>query len=584
MKKLILLSCLMWLAAVRIEAQQTVANKMLGKGLYRISIAGINAVALIDSAGNTLLSDNFKAEHASLFLAELERLGSQRIRFMINTHHHKDHCGGNLSLSSPVVISHFNTKKLLEFDYISRFWQDTTRAFARKSLPNLTFSDKMTIEFAGEKVELRHYPSGHSAADIIVCFQHANVVHLGDLLFSIGFPAIDFERGGSVTNFAANLKSILDNFNDETIFVAGHGKEFTRTELREYYEMMIASSEAVFSAMNQGIDLEQIKQRSLLKKWDGWAHGYFSCNDWAEILYYDQQWSDTLGRYFNLGEKTEKYIDSILPGNDPLIFAPGVITTKAYEGCSGFNREMDRFFFQRWLGGKPNLYETEFSQGKWSEPELIHTSFEAPIYDFTLSPDGKRLVFASTMQIARPGNDQKGQNIFFLERTDKGWRVNSTLPGMEVNTPYHDSYPCLAANGNLYFFSDRPNGYGKTDIYFSEFKDGHYNTAVNMGGKFNTAYDEWDPFIARDESYIIFCSKKPAGRGEDDLYVSFKLKNGEWSSPRAFNEKINTVFSENRPYVTPDGKFFMFTRNVMGNRDIYWVSAKIIEELRPKEN
>ena len=102
--------------------------------------------------------------------------------------------------------------------------------------------------------------------------------------------------------------------------------------------------------------------------------------------------------------------------------------------------------------------------------------------------------------------------------------------------------------------------------------------------EFNTEAHEWDPFIAPDESYLIFCSTKPGGFGGDDFYISFKDSNNKWSEPVNLGELINSPASDNRPYVTNDGKYFFYTSSKRGNRDIYWVDARFLDQFRPKNH
>jgi len=158
----------------------------------------------------------------------------------------------------------------------------------------------MTIHFGGEEVELIAHPGGHSHGDIVVYFKESKVLQLSDLLFSIGFPAIDHERGGNVITFADHLKVICEKYSDDTIFVAGHGKEFSKKELRQYQEMIEGSAKVVMEAMIGGFTLEQIKQRKLLDKWRAYSHGYFSCNDWAEILFYSLHMLHPMVNFFFL--------------------------------------------------------------------------------------------------------------------------------------------------------------------------------------------------------------------------------------------------------------------------------------------
>ena len=97
----------------------------------------------------------------------------------------------------------------------------------------------------------------------------------------------------------------------------------------------------------------------------------------------------------------------------------------------------------------------------------------------------------------------------------------------------------------------------------------------------NTEHHEWDPFIAPDESYLIFCSTRPGGLGRDDLYVSFRGEDDGWSEAVHMGDEINSPRSENRPYVTLDGKYFFYTSIKRGKRDVYWVSAKYLDRFRP---
>ena len=266
----------------------------------------------------------------------------------------------------------------------------------------------------------------------------------------------------------------------------------------------------------------------------------------------------------------------------PVLFAPGTITTDIGEGCSGWGNDMEYFIFQSWIDRKSRLYVMNKKNGVWSSPESLPFVDKYQVGDFTIAPDGKTLVFASNIFIEEIGSEGEGGNIWIVEKTDTGWTEPKHI-GLRINTKHHESYPCLTTNGNLYFFSRRPGGYGDSDLYMSELVEGIYQAPVNLGPTLNTEYHEWDTYTAPDESYMIYCSTKSGGLGEDDLYVAFKTGDGSWSEPVHLGNEINTDKSENRPYVSPDGKYFFYTSTVRGNRDIYWVDARIIEELRLDE-
>ncbi len=151
-----------------------------------------------------------------------------------------------------------------------------------------------------------------------------------------------------------------------------------------------------------------------------------------------------------------------------------------------------------------------------------------------------------------------------------------------VNTEDHDSYPSLTRDGTIYFFSRRPGGLGESDIYRSRLVNGKYLKAENLGTVINTEEHEWDPFIAPDESFLVFCSTKAGGYGRDDLYISFREGDGSWTKPVNMGENFNSPGLDNRPSITPDGKFLFYVTAKSGNRDIYWVDARIIEDLKPR--
>ena len=290
------------------------------------------------------------------------------------------------------------------------------------------------------------------------------------------------------------------------------------------------------------------------------------------------------GRGFPFQDSVPKlagpYLGQKPPGLKPEIFAPGIIATEMSEGCSGWGNEMEYFVFQRWFDGKPKLYIMNQTDGVWSEPEPLPFVDKYRIGDFTIAPDGKTLVFASNIPIDEIGAEGEGGNIWTVEKTPNGWTEPKHI-GAPVNTKYHDSYPCLAANGNLYYFSRKPGGFGQSDIYMSPYVDGRFQKPVNLGSRLNTEAHEWDTYIAPDESYIIYCSTKPGGLGSDDLYVAFKTADGSWSRPIHMGNEVNSDKSENRPYVSPDGKYLFYASTKAGNRDIYWVDAQIIDRLKP---
>lgn len=290
-----------------------------------------------------------------------------------------------------------------------------------------------------------------------------------------------------------------------------------------------------------------------------------SSNSWSQ----NGEWPVLRGPF--LGQKP--------PGASPEVFAPGVISTEAPEGASWFTPDGRSFYFARARADLVGILVTEQTDGVWSEPRLATFSAGEHDWDFSLAPDGKTVFVAS----GRPdvGNEQafRGHRIWVSPRDGERWSQPRLLPP-PVNTGQHDSYPSVTADGTLYFFSDRGGGRGSRDIFKARRgADGGYPQVENLGAPVNGPHQEIDPFIAPDESFLIFCSDREGGFGKADFYVSFRAPDDSWTEPTNLGAAVNTAADEYIPSVTTDGRFFFFTSNVTGDRQIYWMDAGFIHEL-----
>ena len=275
------------------------------------------------------------------------------------------------------------------------------------------------------------------------------------------------------------------------------------------------------------------------------------------------------------------YLGQKPPGITPEIFAPGIISGELSEGCCAILKEGTVFIFRRSLSSeKGEIYELQMKNGIWSKP--VVTSFKSPQYDgdFTVAPDDKTLYFSSRRATKKGEQSSADINIWKTVLTARGWSEPVMLQ-TPVNSDKHDAYPSVNKDGTLYLFCRDRGGYGKSDIFRTKLRNGRYSSLENMGEKINSPEHEWDPYIAPDGSYLIFCSTKSGGFGEDDIYITFQEEDGTWTQSVNMGEGINSQHSENRPSVTNDGKYLFFTSTRTGKRDIYWVDAKIIDEFKP---
>jgi len=275
------------------------------------------------------------------------------------------------------------------------------------------------------------------------------------------------------------------------------------------------------------------------------------------------------------------YLGQQPPGQTPEVFAPSIISTPAPEGSSWFSEDGRLFLFTRGRSAVNGILLMEEVSGVWSEPRLAPFSAGQHDWDFVLAPDGKTVFLASGRPVHSGEPAPRDHSIWMSRRTAQGWSEPERLP-RPVNAGQHDSFPSVAADGTLYFFSGRDGGLGQGDIYRSRPVRGRYLEVENLGAPVNSASHEVDPFIAPDESYLIFCSDRPGGHGKDDMYIVFAKAGGGWTAPVNMGETVNSPHQEYIPSVSRDGKYFFFTTNKFGNRDIYWMDASMIERLRPR--
>jgi hypothetical protein len=282
------------------------------------------------------------------------------------------------------------------------------------------------------------------------------------------------------------------------------------------------------------------------------------------------------------------YLGQKPPGKVPEIFAPAVLCTKCGEFNSAFSPDGNEFFFSltNKEKGRDQIMVMNRVNDIWTRPEIASFSGVYDDCDVSISPDGNRLFFISLGRIL-PGSDSptKRNYLWYVDRVDKGWGKPQLLdyPGNVGGV-----YPMTTSNNTLYFSSRLKENFGKADIYRSRFINGSYSAPENVGSSINSEYGETDTFVAPDESYmIVTCWNRPGnfGGGKSDLYISFCKKDGSWTLLKNMGKLINTEYIEFCPLVSPDGKYFFFSSDRLNVKecDIYWVDARIIKELKPKE-
>ena len=264
------------------------------------------------------------------------------------------------------------------------------------------------------------------------------------------------------------------------------------------------------------------------------------------------------------------YLGQQPPELTAIPFAPGLVSTDIYEYDGAFSKDMKAFYFIR--RGEENItsafYEYKYNEKSknWEESEIASPWIGRPV----ISPDGK------TMHLGDK----------YLKRTDSGW---SELLKLEPPTVSNDSMFIMrlssSTNGTYYFDTYKTND-STFPIRYSRLVNGKHEEPKALPKVINTGTFLSHPFIAPDESYLLFDAKREEGYGDSDIYISFKQKDGAWGNAINLGDKINTNAWEASASITPDGKYLFFSRNVgsdnFENVDIFWVDAQVIEELKPK--
>lgn len=281
----------------------------------------------------------------------------------------------------------------------------------------------------------------------------------------------------------------------------------------------------------------------------------------------------------NWPELTGDYLGQEVPGTTPQVFAPGLISLDSErELNSVFSPDGRIFMFSRVVNGNFKMfYSFRRADGTWQEPRMAAPSKTFPGHhevDMAFSPDGDWLYFISDRPLE--GYSLERLNIWRSRITPEGLHTPEPL-GDHINTAGHDLYPMLVGDGSLYYSAVRDDTLGARDSYRAQYDGGEFEAPVNLGPSINSDVDEGDIFVSPDESYLIHVSaNRPGGLGDGDLYISFRGEDGTWGPGVNMGPEINTDGIDYCPMVTPDGKYFFFTR---GN-DIMWVDAKILERYR----
>ena len=278
--------------AVPLGAQQgldtvRVRVEKVTDGIYMLTGRGGNIGLSIGSDGAFIVDDQF-APLTEKIRAAVASVTDAPIRFVLNTHWHGDHTGGNENLgkAGALIVAHDNVRKRMSVDQFNRFFNSTTKASPPAALPVVTFTDAVTFHLNGDSIVATHIPPAHTDGDALVFFRKANVLHAGDTYFNGMYPFIDVASGGSVNGTIANADRMLGMMDANTKIIPGHGPLATATDLREYRMMLVTVRDRVRRQIARGATLARVKAARPSREFDEkWGKGFLTSDRFVELVF-----------------------------------------------------------------------------------------------------------------------------------------------------------------------------------------------------------------------------------------------------------------------------------------------------------
>jgi cyclase len=259
----------------------------LSKGVYMLQGSGGNIGLSVGDDAAFLIDDQY-AELSPKILAAVKALTDKPLRFVVNTHWHGDHTGGNENLANAgvIIVAHDNVRTRLSSEQFIAAFNSRTPPAPPKALPLVTFSETVAFHLNGDDIHVVHVPPAHTDGDAIIHFMNANVLHLGDVFFNGRYPFIDLSTGGSFEGMIGAATAALRYANDSTRIIPGHGPLGTRADLVAYRDMLVTIRDRVAALLKAGKTKEQVIAAKPTADFDArWATGSLKPDVFLGIVY-----------------------------------------------------------------------------------------------------------------------------------------------------------------------------------------------------------------------------------------------------------------------------------------------------------
>lgn len=282
MKKFAVLACLLAPLASAQDAEITFKSTEIKPGIFMVEavggFGGGNMAVLVGEDQIAMIDDGLPPLAEDLLTHVTETAGGP-IDFLVNTHVHGDHAGGNahFAASGTVVFAHDNIRK--------RLLEDSSAAGGRGGLPVVTFGDGVTFHLGNIEARVTHMPVAHTDGDAVIYFPGANVIHTGDILFHAIFPYIDMDNGGTVDGYIEAQRKILSMANDDTKIIPGHGELTDKAGMQADIDMLVDGRALVKALVDQGMSEEEVLSANPLAKYDSYNWGFINAERMTKTFF-----------------------------------------------------------------------------------------------------------------------------------------------------------------------------------------------------------------------------------------------------------------------------------------------------------
>jgi cyclase len=274
-------------------------SEKLGENLTVLFGGGGN-IAVLTGPDGAFVVDSDIVEMSAKLRGALALVTDRPPRFLLNTHFHFDHAGGNATLGKggTVIVAQDNVRKhLMTRQVVSPGVEIVTEPMAAEGLPVVTFDDGLRFHVNGEEIAVYHVASAHTDSDAFVFFEKANVLHTGDLMMSIGYPFVDGANGGSLAGLIAAHEKVLKLCNEQTRIIPGHGSLVGKADLQAYHDMLATIRQRVADLLRKGRSLEQVQAAAPSKEFDErWGKGFFSAEAFVQRVYIELSKTNAQGK------------------------------------------------------------------------------------------------------------------------------------------------------------------------------------------------------------------------------------------------------------------------------------------------